>query len=90
MDLAEADAPIVLWDYAAEWRARIHNATSRNLPQMGDDTPYRATLGEEPDISNICVHKFYDFVYYFDQKQPFPQQGRRLGRFLGPCKDRSH
>jgi hypothetical protein len=86
-DMLESDCPIVLWDYCVEWRARVNNMTAKDLFQLQSMNPHLATTGEEGDISNICVFKFYDWCYYWDQKPGFPLQKRRLGRILGPSKN---
>jgi hypothetical protein len=86
-DMLESDCPIVLWDYCVEWRARINNMTAKDLFHLQSMNPHLATTGEEGDISNICIFKFYDWCYFWDQKQGFPSQKRILGRILGPSKN---
>ena len=85
-DLVESDAPLVLWNYCVERRARINNLTARNLFQLDGTDPHLTIHDTEGDISNLCNYKFYDWIYYWDQGQPFPHQKRKLGRVLGPGK----
>jgi hypothetical protein len=86
-DMLESDCPMVLWDYCVEWRARINNMTAEDLFQLQSMNPHLATTGDEGDISNICIFKFYEWCYYWDQKPGFPSQKRRLGKVLGPSKN---
>ena len=63
-DLRDQNSPMVLWDYCAERRARIHNVTPRDLFQLNDNTPTMATFGTQADISNICQFRWYDWCYF--------------------------
>ena len=73
-DLAESDAPLVLWDYFIKRRATINNLTARNLFQLNGTNPHLTIHDTEGDISNICNYKFYKLIYYWGQGQPFPHQ----------------
>ena len=53
-DMRESNSPMVLWDYAIERRARIHDAVPRPLFQNNGLSPHSATFGTQGDISNIC------------------------------------
>ena len=70
--LQETNCPIRLWVYCAEHQARIKNATARDLYQLESTTPYHTVYHREPDISNLCQFKFYDWCYYREQKAKFP------------------
>ena len=61
-DLLESNAPLVLWDYCAEWRARVLNLTAKDKFDMFDMNPFTCVTGDVGDISNLCVHKFNDMV----------------------------
>ena len=41
---------------------------------------------ETADISNLCRFGCYQWVYYWDNKNKFPEQKKRIGRALGPTK----
>lgn len=86
-DLRESNSPLVLWDFCAERRARIHNLTARDLFQLQGQNPHSATLGEEGDISNLCQFDWYDWCYFRDKSESFPFQSQTLGRVLGPAKN---
>jgi hypothetical protein len=86
-DMRESNCPLVLWDYCAERRARIHNLTPKKLFQLQDQNPHTATTGEEGDISNLCVFGWYEWCYYREQGSQFPYPKEQLGRVLGPAKN---
>ena len=87
-DVNRSDCPMVIWDYCAERRARIHNVTPRDLFQLNGTNPTTATFGTQPDISNICQYDWYDWCYYREESGiQFPFQKRKLGRVLGPIKN---
>ena len=85
-DMKESDCPLVLWDYCVERRARINNLTAKNLFQLHGTNPHTATLSEEGDISNLCQYKWYEWVYFREQKEKFPFNREVLGRALGPAR----
>ena len=53
-DMRESNSPMVLWDYAIERRALIHNAVPRPLFQAQGKTPHECTFVNQSDISNAC------------------------------------
>ena len=83
-DMKSSDSPLVFWDYCAERRARIHNLTARNLFQLQGQNPMSATLGDEGDISNLCVFDWYDWGYFREQSNSFPDGSEVLCKVLGP------
>ena len=85
-DMRASNSPMVLWDYAIERRALIHNAVPRPLFQNNGLTPHAATFGSEGDISNICNFGWYEWVYYRDHGN-FPENKQKLGRVLGPMQN---
>ena len=48
-----SNPPMVLWYYAIQQRALIHNSVPRPLFHNNGLTPHAATFGSEGDISNI-------------------------------------
>ncbi len=67
-----------------EYKAKVNNSTARNLYQLGSVTPYQTMYQQEPDISNLCQFKFYDWCYYREETAKFPFPSQVLGRVLGP------
>ena len=53
-DMSRTNSPLSLWDFCTKRRARIHNVTPRDLFQLNGSNPTAATLGTQPDISNLC------------------------------------
>ena len=85
-DMHASHSPMVLWDYAIERRAAIHNLVPRQLFQNNGLTPHAATFGSQGDISNLCNFGWYEWVYYRDHGS-FPINKLKLGRALGPIKN---
>ena len=85
-DMQAANSPMVLWDYAMERRAMIHNAVPRPLFQNNGLSPTAATFGIQGDISNICNFGWFEWVYYRDHGS-FPENKQKLGRVLGPIQN---
>ena len=77
---------MVLWDYAIERRALIHNAVPRLLFQAQGKTPHQCTFGNQSDISIVCNFGWYELVCYRDFGS-FPENKEKLGRILGSCKN---
>ena len=71
------------WFLAMRHAADVHNCTANeNLEYR---TPIEAQSGETPDISGLCIYRFWDLVYYLDPRYSFPDPGgnERLGRWVG-------
>jgi hypothetical protein len=71
--------PQRLWDFCARWSCEIKNKTAGNLYALEDRTPFKATIGENPDISSLLSFDFYDPVWYYDETAAFPAPKRKLG-----------
>ena len=85
-DLKESNCPMVLWDYCAQYRARILNATSRpTCYALDGQVPWTRMTGQPMDISNLTEFKWYDWVYFRDHTSSFPHASEQLGRCLGPA-----
>ncbi len=82
-DMRATHSPMVLWDYAMERRALIHNAVPRSLFQCNGQSPHEATFGAQGDISNISTYGWYEWAYYRDHGS-FPMNKEKLCRVLGP------
>ena len=46
-------------------------------------TGYEIVLGTTPDISEYIEFDFYDYCYYWDNPQSYPQEKKHIGRWLG-------
>lgn len=86
-DLRRSNAPLVLWDYCMERRAKIHNLTPKSLFQLNSLNPHTATFGTQGDISNL-LFDWYEWCYFREESNnQFPYQKEVLGRVLGPMKN---
>ena len=61
----------------------MHNLTAKDKFDMLNVNPFTHVTGDVADISNMCIHKFYDMVKFREQKAGFPLPQERFGRFLG-------
>eukprot|EP00984_Skeletonema_dohrnii_P000995 scaffold318_cov96-Skeletonema_dohrnii-CCMP3373.AAC.6 len=86
-DIRETDAPIIFWCYAMERRVAIMNLTSKSDFKLRGANPYLATFGQTGDISNICHFTFFDWCYYRDNTEGYPNMRENLGRCLGPTRN---
>ena len=85
-DMRTLNSPMVLWEYALERCARIHNAIPRPLFQANGQSPHECTFEVQGDNSNICNFGWYEWVYYFTPGS-FPVSKERLGCVLGTTKN---
>jgi hypothetical protein len=74
--------PEALWDFGMEYTTYVRNCIAH--PSLQDRTPYEVLTGDSPDISEILVFGFYDWIKFYEPA-PFPQQRETLGRWLGPA-----
>jgi hypothetical protein len=56
------------------------------LFQLDGQTPHFSVTGEEGDIWNLCQYKWYEWIYFRENKNGFPLHRELLGRSLGPAK----
>jgi hypothetical protein len=57
------------------------------LFQLDGQTPHFFVTVEEGDISNLCQYKWYEWIYFRENKNGFPLHRELLGRSLmGPAK----
>lgn len=82
-DLRWTGCPLWLWDYCAKWRMKVHNFTANKRFKLKGLNLYYHSVGEEGDISHLCVFDFFSFVMYQDQTQTFPDEKWCLGICLG-------
>jgi len=53
---------------------------------MHGRTPYEIHTGQTPDISEYTEFSFYEMLWYYDEMAVFPEDRRKLGRWLGVAK----
>jgi len=83
LTMARSNAPSRLWDFCATYHAEIRNLTAHPLFNLHDRTPYELVTGQTPDISEYTDYTWYDTVWYFDQEANFPEDKRKLAKWLG-------
>jgi hypothetical protein len=72
-----------LWDYCAAYHSEIRNLTAHPHYNLQGRTPYELVTGNTPDISEYTDFAWYDNVWYFDQEAAFPENRRKLAKWLG-------
>jgi hypothetical protein len=60
-DLRRFNAPMVLWDYCVQRRAKI------SLFQLDGSNPHTVTFDEQAGISNLCLFDWYDWCYFREE-----------------------
>ncbi len=85
-DMRESNSPMAFWDYCVERRARINNLTAKGRFNLHGTTPHTQLFGTEGDISNLCRYSWYEWCYFREEKNGFPDNKELLGRVLGPSR----
>ena len=80
--MTSTKAPKCLWDYCAVYVCEIRCLTAHSHFALQGRTPYEMVTGRTPDISEYVEFQWYDMLWYYDQED-FPEDRRRLGRWLG-------
>jgi hypothetical protein len=81
--MAKTNAPERLWDFCATYHSEIRNFTAHPLFNLHGRTPYELVTGQTPDISEYTEYAWYDTVWYYDQEAAFPEDKRKLAKWLG-------
>jgi hypothetical protein len=76
-------APKQLWDYCTTYHCKLRNLIAHPLYQLQGRASYEVVTGCTPDISEYLDNKWYDTKWYYDHNVPFPQDCRKLGKWLG-------
>jgi hypothetical protein len=84
--MIKSGSPKRLWDYCLELQSRIRSNIAHSITTLGGQTPETLMSGETADISNLCEHEWFQWIWYRDEISPFPNDSKTLGRYLGPAK----
>ena len=84
-DMASSNCPLAFWDYCVERRARINNLTARDIFKLHGQVPQTTVTGETGDISNVWKFGWYEWCYFLESSEAFPQPKKCLARCLGPA-----
>ena len=82
-----ARSPNRLWDYCGEWVAALRRLTAHDIHSLHDRVPCEAVEGNTPDISEYAQFDWYQHVWYHDPAVQFPNDPRKLGRWIGVAHD---
>jgi hypothetical protein len=72
-----------LWDFCLEYVTELRNRTALGSPSLKGRTPHEIVTGDTPDISEWMEFSFYQPVWNYGPDENFPEQKRRLGRWIG-------
>jgi hypothetical protein len=81
--MSKVKAPKRLWDFCNTSHCEIRNLTALPMFQLNNRTPYEIVCGRTPDISEYLDYAWYDTIWYFDHDAPFPEERRKLAKWLG-------
>jgi hypothetical protein len=80
--MERTNSPRPLWDFCSMYIMDLRNRLVRPLSQLQGRTPYELLTGNTPDISEFLEYEWYQPVWYYDLA-PFPQQRKRIARWIG-------
>ena len=78
-----ANSPKRLWCFLGQLRARIRRLTAHDIPSLGGRVPEEGYTGTTPDVSEDAQFQWYEPVWFIDTRAQFPEDRRRLGRWIG-------
>ena len=82
-----ARSPKRLWDYCGEWVSAIRRLTAHDISSLRDRVPCEAIEGNTPDISEYAQFEWYQYVWYHDPQVRFPEDPKKIGRWIGVAHD---
>ena len=81
--MAKKRVPMRLWCYAVEHYSDLHSLTVPGMYRNKGRTGNEMVYGSTPDISEYVEFQFYDYCFYWDTPQSFPNEKKHMGRWLG-------
>jgi hypothetical protein len=80
-----------VWCFALEWATEIRRHTVHDIAAERANA-VRALYGAHytehtPNIAALCTYSFYNYCWFWDSEQGFPDQQRVLSRWLGVSHD---
>ena len=80
-------SPRRLWDHSIELACLVRSHMALDLIKLKGEVPETIMMGQTADISFICEHEWYSFVYFNDtDRAQFSEDKVVLGRYLGPTE----
>jgi hypothetical protein len=85
--MTKTGAPKWLWDYCTRYQCELRNLIAHPHFRLHGRTPYEYVVGRTPDISEYLDFHWYETIWYLDQDSNFPDDKRKLGKWLGVAHD---
>jgi hypothetical protein len=85
--MLRAHSPKRLWDYCCEWVTAERRLTAHDIPALQGRVPTELINGNTPDISEYAQFDWYQLVWYIDPAVRFPDDSRKIGRWIGVAHD---
>jgi transposase InsO family protein len=85
--MVRTKSPRRLWDHTIELSCLVRSHMALDLIKLNGQVPETVMMGQTADISFICEHEWYAWVYFNDKdRAQFPEEKVVLGRYLGPTE----
>jgi hypothetical protein len=81
--MSKTSAPKCLRDYCTKYQCKLRNLKAHLHFKLQGRTPYECVVGRTPDISEYLDYQWYKTVWYRDHDVNFPEDKRKLGKWLG-------
>jgi hypothetical protein len=85
--LHSSKAPPRVWCFALEWVTEIRRHNVHDIAALNERTPFKHYMGHTRNITALCTYSFYNYCWFWDSEQGFPDQHRVLGRWLSVSLD---
>ena len=82
--MRQTGSSIRLWDYCWDYVSSIRNYTATDHYLLDGLTPHQKVTGVTPNISELIQYKWYQWIWYYDLRDPLKEV---LGRYLGPAEN---
>jgi hypothetical protein len=85
--MVQTKNPKRIWDCTIELASIVRSHVALDLIKLENEIPETNMMGQTVDISFICEHEWYSWVYFNDKdRAQFMDQKIVLGRYLGPTE----
>ena len=79
--------PKPLWDHCIELEALTRSHTALDIYGLEGQIPETVMSGQTGDISHLCEFEWFQWVLFFQPKEPYPEDKMFIGRWFGPAID---
>ena len=76
-----------LWDDCLELEFYIRSNTTHEINKLDWEVPEKVMSVETSDISQFFKLEWFEWVMFWDETVPFPNDMQKLGHYLWPCID---